>query len=123
MRLKRLAAKRRRDTRTTAKLESSSDSVTQKIIETYMGRVNNPSACVTKAVDGETREEEIAWHNATVGQTREGEPVPEWDDEGGGGQWRTSAAWYERDGEGSEEDWEEGDDEEIDGHGGGEDGW
>ena len=89
-----------------------------------MGRANNPSACVTKAVDGETREEEeIAWHNATVGQSWEGEPVPEWDDEGGGGEWRTSAAWYERDDAGSEEDWEEGDDEEIVDHGGGEDGW
>ena len=71
-----------------------------------MGRVNNPSACVTKAVNGETREEEIAWRNATVGQTWEREPVPEWDDEGGGGEWRTSAAWYERDDEESDEDYE-----------------
>ena len=59
MRVKRLAAKRRRDARATAKLESSSDSVTEKIIETSMGRVNNPSACVTKAVGGETREEKL----------------------------------------------------------------
>ena len=103
MRIKRLAAKRRRDTRTIAKLESSSDSVIEKIIETSMGRVNNPSACVTKAVNGETREEEIAWHNATVGQTWAREPVQEWDDEGGGGEWRTCVAWYERDDEESDE--------------------
>ena len=127
MRIKRLAAKRRRDTRTIAKLESSSDSVIEKIIETSMGRVNNPSACVTKAVNEETREEEIALHDATIGQTWEEEPAPEWDGEGGGGEWdgeqTASAAWYERDDGESEEDWEEGDDEEVDDHGGGEDGW
>ena len=44
LRVKRLAAKHRRDARATAKLESSSDSVTEKIIETSMGHVNNPLA-------------------------------------------------------------------------------
>ena len=53
MRIKRLAAKRRRDARATDKVESSSDSVTEKISETPMGHVNNPSACITKAVDRE----------------------------------------------------------------------
>ena len=77
IRVKRLAANGRRDARATAKLESSSDSVTEKIIETSMGHVNNPSACITNAVDGETREETNAWQNETIGRTWEGEPVPE----------------------------------------------
>ena len=99
MRAKRFAAKLRR--RRKAKLDSSSDSVAEKIIETPVRHVNNPSACITKAVDRETREDEVAWRNATVGRTWEGEPVPEWDGEGYGGEWRgkptASAAWYERD--------------------------
>ena len=55
MLVKRLATKRRRDARATAKLEISSDNVFKKIIEAFMGRVNNPSACATKALGGETR--------------------------------------------------------------------
>ena len=125
MRILRFVAKYGLDARATAKLENSSDSVAEWVIETPMGHVNNPSAYISKAVDGETREEEIAWHNTTVGRTWAGEPVPEWDGEGGGGEWRgkptASAAWYEREDGGSEEDWEEGDDEEVDDHGGGED--
>ena len=49
MRVKRLAAKRRRDAMATARLESSSDSVTEKIVETSMGYVKNPLACATNA--------------------------------------------------------------------------
>ena len=107
MRVKRLVATRRRDARSTALLESSSDSVTEKTIETSMGY---PSACITNAVDGETREEETVWHNATIGQKWEGEPVPAWDGEVGGCEWHSEptvrAAWYERDDAESEEDWE-----------------
>ena len=97
MRVKRFAAKCRRDARATANLESSSDSVTEKIIETPMRHVNNPSACITKAVDRVKREKAM-W---------EGEPVPEWDGEGAGGEWRgkptACAAWHERDNGGKTE--------------------
>ena len=96
-----------------------------------MGHVNNPSAYISKAVDGETREEEIAWRNSTIWQMREGEPVPEWEDNEGGGEGcgepTAGAAWYEGDDGGVEEYREEGDDEEVAGHGGwkspGEDEW
>ena len=44
MKVTRLAAKRRRDARATTKLESNSDIVTEKIIETPMGHVNNRPA-------------------------------------------------------------------------------
>ena len=84
--VKRLAAKRRRDARAPAKLESSSDSVTEKIIETPRGHMNNPSARITNAVNGETRDGEIVWPSATIGRTWEGESVPEWDGGGGGGE-------------------------------------
>ena len=57
--------------------------------------------------------------------------VHEWEDEEGGGEWRgepmAGPAWCEGDDGGVEEDWEEGDDEEVAGHGGetspGEDEW
>ena len=80
----------------------------------------NPSAYISKAVEGGTRVKEIAWRNSTIGQTWEGEPVPEWEDEegagGGGGKPTAGAAWYEGDDGGVEEYWEEGDDEEVAGH-------
>ena len=131
MKVKRFVAKHRLDVRATPNLENSSDSVAEKVIETPMGHKNNPSAYISKAVDVEMREEEIAWHSSTIGQTREGEPVPEWEDEEGGGEWcgeqAADAAWYEGNDGGVEEDWEEGDDEEVAGHGGwkspGEDDW
>ena len=41
--VKRFAAKHRLDANATAKLENSSDSVAEQIIETPMGHVNNPS--------------------------------------------------------------------------------
>ena len=90
----------RLDAKATAKLENSSDSVAERIVETPMGHVNNPSAYISKALDGEMREEEIqiakracdeleeereAWHKSTIGQTWEGEPVPAWEDEEGDG--------------------------------------
>ena len=146
MEIKRFVAKYRLDVKATGKLENSSDSVAERIVEAPMGHVNNPSACVSKAVNGEMREEEIriakeacgeleeepeAWYKSTIGQTCEGEQVPDWEDEDGGGEWcgepTDGAVWYEGDDGGAQEDWKEGDDEEVADHGEGkslgEDGW
>ena len=66
----------------------------------------------------EKREKKKLHGSATIGRTWEGEPVPEWDGEGGGGEWHgeptANAVWYERDDGESKQDWEEGDDEEVD---------
>ena len=58
MKVKQYAANHKLDARVTAKLENSSDGVAEKIIEKPMGHASNPSAHITKAVDGETRKEE-----------------------------------------------------------------
>ena len=59
MKIKRFVARYRLDAKATAKLENSSDSVAKRIVETPIGHVSNPSACISKAVDGKMREEEV----------------------------------------------------------------
>ena len=135
MKLKRLVAKYRLDAKATAKLENSSESLAERIVEVPMEHVSNPSAYISKAVDGEMREEETqianeacgeleeereAGYKSTIGQTWEGEQVPYWEDEDGGNEWcgepMDGAACYEGDGGGVQEDWEERDDEEVTDH-------
>ena len=53
--VRRFVAKYRFDAKAAAKLENSRDSVAERIVDTPMGHVNNPSAYISKAVVGETR--------------------------------------------------------------------
>ena len=98
------------DERSAKKLKEASDDVAEKVMMNgIVTTVRSPSACVQRAVQQETRKEQAA--NRADWDEEEGK----WGGEEDEGDWQNQDVPYW--------DWEEGDDEEVDGHGGGEDDW
>lgn len=98
------------DKRNAKKLKEASDDVAEKVMMNGIATTaRNPSAYVQWAVQQETKKEQAA--NGADWDEEEGELGEEEDEN----DWQNQDAPYR--------DWEEGDDEDVDGHGGGEDEW
>ena len=97
------------DERSAKKLKEASDDVAEKVTMTGIATtVWNPSAYVQRAAQQETRKEQAANR-------------ADWDEEDGEWGGEDEGDWQNQDV--PHWDWEEGDDEEVDDHGGGEDEW
>ena len=105
------------DKKSAKKLKEASDDVAEKVMRNGLAttaiknlqKIRDPSAYVQWAVQQETRKEQEA--NRADWDEKEGE----WGEEADGSDKQNQDVPYW--------EWEEGDDGEVDGHGGGENGW